>query len=1061
MANITESNYKVYLGKIATHAKAYCTIATYPNSSSQLPSVEALYGIYNSKSTAHITLCNWFGDISDATSSTPCTAIPRGFTVAVEENDTVVEYQYKKEMPSSGYTATDLEVKGLANVDASDVSYGSSNVETTLLDIEEDIHNLKDDVGTISSLETTYKQNLVGAVNEVNTNANSANTKIGILASLHTTNKTTIVDAINEVKDAIPTSMSAENITYNSSGNHTIGSIAEAVNSAEESIQSLDSEVYNINESISDLTDSIEGLRSDVGDLSDLDTPAQDLVSAINSGVTSASNSATAAAASSAAAQQASTSAVNAAQSVLDELDNFPASQDATVLQHGTRITTLESTSVHDLSVMYSSSYANLSAALNALDADTSASTIKVGGMSIKFINSTTNKYEQWNLKASSWSTDTSNWGNTNVTQASEVDYNGQSLSNILPPLDNISKQNIQSEEQAIIYETNGGVQVGKIDVNGADFTNLKRDGQQVARMSDLPTKDGSIGENPSTTNVPTTKAVKDYVDANAMGDLPISKETTQSEEEEISIGNDTGTQTYVKAGSYGVKAPSFRYLDGSNIIENTIGETPSATHAPSSSAVVSYVAAHGGSGSRPVNPVILDTDFGGDIDDVNAVAVLCWGERMGLIDIVGICSSTPRFGKNDANKEYDQISAIDAVCNYFGLSDIAFGLDKTYWSKTSAYCGTACTYPFTTDSAQAYDAPEFYRRALSALPAGVKCKVVIVGYLTAFSRFLSSPADSISNKTGLELASDKIDTLYIMGGKYPNGMVETNLADGGKAYMVNASNNVMTNFPNKIIWLGAELSYIHVGDVLYDNTMEWSILYDCMNEFMTKNFQTKQAAGTLPSGVTDVETYWKYYDFAWDPQAVLAAIDKDTDISGFDVVQGTNSIITTAGADYGKNVFTPSDSGKHFYVVCKATRKALWYSKRLDSIVEEKNWLSHKSNTVRLQRASGATSIATFDITITPSKASNPLNMPYTIPKGSVLYIWMDSLPEVNDGAANGLINFYQSDDQSGTFCQFDHNKGIKFGGSIVWDNLTQLKCYVWAKLISYTFHFKLVSFN
>lgn len=125
MANITESNYKVYLGKIATHAKAYCTIATYPNSSSQLPSVEALYGIYNSKTTAHITLCNWFGDISDATSSTPCTAIPRGFTVAVEENNTVVEYQYKKEMPSGGYTMDDLEVKSAS--DANDVTYNPSS----------------------------------------------------------------------------------------------------------------------------------------------------------------------------------------------------------------------------------------------------------------------------------------------------------------------------------------------------------------------------------------------------------------------------------------------------------------------------------------------------------------------------------------------------------------------------------------------------------------------------------------------------------------------------------------------------------------------------------------------------------------------------------------------------------------------------------------------------------------------------------------------------------------------------------------------------------------------
>lgn len=101
---------------------------------------------------------------------------------------------------------------------------------------------------------------------------------------------------------------------------------------------------------------------------------------------------------------------------------------------------------VVDLSARYSASYANLSAALTALNADTSATAIKVGGMSIKFINSSTNKYEQWNLKASSWSTNTFDWAldvdgsvangklklpfelekpssNEYVTQASEIGY--------------------------------------------------------------------------------------------------------------------------------------------------------------------------------------------------------------------------------------------------------------------------------------------------------------------------------------------------------------------------------------------------------------------------------------------------------------------------------------------------------------------------------------------------------------------------------------------------------------------------------------------------------------
>ena len=69
-------------------------------------------------------------------------------------------------------------------------------------------------IGTMSSLNTSEKTNLVGAINEVNTQVGSNtsnieqntqdisanNTKIGTLADLSTTYKTNLVGAINEVK---------------------------------------------------------------------------------------------------------------------------------------------------------------------------------------------------------------------------------------------------------------------------------------------------------------------------------------------------------------------------------------------------------------------------------------------------------------------------------------------------------------------------------------------------------------------------------------------------------------------------------------------------------------------------------------------------------------------------------------------------------------------------------------------------------------------------------------------------------------------------------------------
>ena len=193
----------------------------------------------------------------------------------------------------------------------------------------------------------------------------------------------------------------------------------------------------------------------------------------------------------------------------------------------------------------------------------------------------------------------------TFVTKTSEIGHNGEPLNEVLEGLDNISKQSTESEEDAIIYETDGGVQVGKIDANGADFTNLKRGGQLVARMSDLPTKDSSINENPSTTNVPTTKAVKDYVDAHS-GDYPIDTETTASVDEEQVWGNDAKTQEYAKIGSYGMKSKAYLDMQGNNVIptkDTSIGDSPSQTNVPTSKAVADYVEAHsGGVGDLPIS---------------------------------------------------------------------------------------------------------------------------------------------------------------------------------------------------------------------------------------------------------------------------------------------------------------------------------------------------------------------------------------------------------------------------------------------------------------------------
>lgn len=222
----------------------------------------------------------------------------------------------------------------------------------------------------------------------------------------------------------------------------------------------------------------------------------------------------------------------------------------------------------------------------------------------------------------------------TFVTETSEIGHNGQPLDEVLEELDNISKQSAQSEEQAVVFETDGGVQVGKIDANGADFVNLKKNGQNVAtenQIPSVPTLDTSIGSSPSNSHTPSTKAVKEYVDDNIpeVPEYPIETETTQSEAEEQVWCNDAETQEYVKVGSYGMKSKAYLDMQGDSIIDDEIGNTPSISHAPSAKAVADYFEAHGGGGTGDF-PISKESILSENEEQV-------WGNNAGTQEYVKI----------------------------------------------------------------------------------------------------------------------------------------------------------------------------------------------------------------------------------------------------------------------------------------------------------------------------------------------------------------------------------------------------------------------------------------
>ena len=81
-----------------------------------------------------------------------------------------------------------------------DYNQDMSKIDAGIYGAKSKADNNETSIGTLSSLQTTEKSNLVGAVNEVNTNSTNNATHIGTLSNLTTTEKSNLVGAVNEVK---------------------------------------------------------------------------------------------------------------------------------------------------------------------------------------------------------------------------------------------------------------------------------------------------------------------------------------------------------------------------------------------------------------------------------------------------------------------------------------------------------------------------------------------------------------------------------------------------------------------------------------------------------------------------------------------------------------------------------------------------------------------------------------------------------------------------------------------------------------------------------------------
>jgi hypothetical protein len=166
-------------------------------------------------------------------------------------------------------------------------------------------------------------------------------------------------------------------------------------------------------------------------------------------------------------------------------------------------------------------------------------------------------------------------------------------------------------------------------------------------------------------------------------------------------------------------------------------------------------------SGVRPPVNIILDTDMGGDCDDVGALFLLHGAVERGeakLLATMGCISS-------------DAIApALDAINTWFGRPEIAVGTLKEpgFLAGPHYTAEIARRFPHKFTSGKDYpDAVALYRQVLAKQPDG-SVVVVAVGPLRNLANLLKSRPDEASALDGPALVAKKVKRLDIMGGTYP-----------------------------------------------------------------------------------------------------------------------------------------------------------------------------------------------------------------------------------------------------------------------------------------------------
>lgn len=290
---------------------------------------------------------------------------------------------------------------------------------------------------------------------------------------------------------------------------------------------------------------------------------------------------------------------------------------------------------------------------------------------------------------------------------------------------------------------------------------------------------------------------------------------------------------------------------------------------------------------------IIVDTDIGGDADDLGALAMLHHFVDRGECELLAImCWSTEKYA----------VSAIDAINHFYNHPNIPIGArsDDTYYESWNYTKLIADNFYHKLDYASVANATVLYREILSKSP-DKSITLITIGPLKNVENLIKSQGDTISDLSGKELINRKIKEFVVMGGQFPGGENEWNF-DGG---MPGVTRYVIQNISTPITFIGFELgSAIKTGEV-FNNINHKTPLYVGYKHFSENAPWVKEFyRGKILDGST------------FDQTAVLYAVRKGIGVFWDRIENGICLLDETGG-----NIWVERINSNHSYLKLKMNK--------------------------------------------------------------------------------------------------------------------------------------------